>query len=338
MESSIFQARRFQRAAFTLVELLIVIAIIAILSALLLPAIQSGRESARRVACSNNMRQIGIAITSFETAKKRMPPGSVSKEYASVPSTPWTFYRWSTLATVSPYLENTAAYNSLDLDKPLYTATFTVTPENVRGSQTKVPTFLCPSDQYRRLHASFAPTNYNVCAGTGIDGGTPIKTDGIFYVNSETRVSEIIDGLSNTCMVSESLLGVSGQADKDPKRAYKFTLVSPLRDLACDRPISYNYTDPRGFSWTNGEYRTTLYNHYYVPNSRLNDCMSVYLGGTPSIRYTPFGWKAARSLHVGGINAVFADCSTHSINEAIDPTVWKALGSRASRDSIGDFQ
>jgi len=141
---------------------------------------------------------------------------------------PWTFYRWSALAQLTPYLEQSNAYNSLDLAKPLYSVTFAVTPENVRGAGLLVPLFLCPSDRSERIHQSFGPTNYAVCTGTGIDGGTPNKTDGVFYVNSRTRITDITDGSSNTIALSESLLGDSGDAFRDPETAYRFTFGAPL--------------------------------------------------------------------------------------------------------------
>jgi prepilin-type N-terminal cleavage/methylation domain-containing protein len=119
-----------RRSAFTLIELLVVIAVISILVALLLPAVQAAREAARRMSCSNNMRQIGIAMHDHHAAMNKLPPGSVAKQYPNDPNTPWTFYRWSAFAMLSPYLENTAAYQILDLSKPLYNSSFSVTAEN----------------------------------------------------------------------------------------------------------------------------------------------------------------------------------------------------------------
>ena len=217
-----------ERPAFTLIELLVVIGVIGVLVAMLLPAVQTAREAARRMSCANNMRQIGIAMHNHHAVHDRLPAGAVARPYESEPSTPWTFYRWSALAMLSPHLENTAAYNALDLSKPLYTVNFAVTPENVEGSRKMVPTFLCPSDRGRRLHPDFGPTNYAVCTGSGGGGGTPIATDGVFHVNSETRLVDIHDGSSNTLALSESLLGDPGLEARDPETAYRFTFVSPV--------------------------------------------------------------------------------------------------------------
>jgi len=322
------------RQGFTLVELLVVIAIIGILVALLLPAVQAAREAARRMSCGNNIRQIGLALQNHEAAVKHFPPGTVAKRYDDVPSTPWTFYRWSALAMLSPYLENTAAYNALDLTKPLYNVTFAITPENIAGSQIMVPTFLCPSDDSRRLHPSFGPTNYAMCTGSGTNGGSPANTDGMFFVNSRIRTRDVADGLSNTIAVSESILGAAGNSKKDPVNAYRFTFQTPITEFACRISVAWNYADPRGFSWVNGEYRCALYNHYFVPNATSHDCIGVQMSGGPDVQYTPWAWRTARSRHVGGVVALRGDGSTFFLNNSIDLAAWRALATRHEADFL----
>src|SRR5437773_2258587 len=92
--------------AFTLVELLIVIAIIGFLMALILPAVQGARESARRTQCLNRLKQLGWALNNYYSAQRHYPAGLVSKPYPADPSHPHTFYRWSALAQMLPYMEN----------------------------------------------------------------------------------------------------------------------------------------------------------------------------------------------------------------------------------------
>ncbi len=318
-------ANVFRRAGWTLVELLVVIAIISILIAMLLPAVQQVREAARRISCGNNLRQLGLAMHNYHAANDRLPSGSVAKEYRDFPATPWTFYRWSTLAQLTPFVEQSNVYNSLELDKPLYGITFSVTPENANGAKLVVPLFLCPSDTGERVHSEFGPTNYATCTGSGIGGGTPFETDGAYFVNSKTRVTDIRDGSSNTVAMSESVLGESGPEAHDPQTAYRFTFSTPISQAAVNVAVTWNYTDPRGFSWANGEYRTTLYNHYMVPNSLEADVIGVKLGGGPDTIYTPFGWRGARSWHPGGVNVLRADGSVGFFNESINIDAWQAL-------------
>jgi len=322
---------------FSLIELLVVIGIIGVLASLLLPAIQQAREAARRMKCSSNLRQIGIAAANHHTSMKRFPPGTVAKQYASAPSHPWTFYRWSTLAMLSPYLENTNAYNALDLTQPLYNTSYGVTLDNQKGAKMWVSLFLCPSDQPVQLQPSFGPTNYAVCAGSGVDGGSPIDTDGMFYVNSETSYSDFLDGSSNTAIMSESLLGSTNNRNRDPKRSYKFHFATPITDAACRNAFAWNVSDPRGFAWVNGEFRCTLYNHYYSPNSKQHDCISPRMLGLPDTLFTPFGWRAARSLHVGGVNVLMGDGAMRFTNDSVDEDIWRAISTRGGGEVVSEL-
>ena len=334
LRSALSPRRRHGGGGFTLVELLVVIAIIGVLIALLLPAIQAAREAARNSQCSNNLKQIGIALHNFESARKALPPGAESKVYAAMPATPYTFYRWSVLAYCTPYLENTAAYNALDLSVPLYSNTFVVLPQNVAGVALQVPGFLCPSDRGEPVTPSFGPTNYAACSGTGIGGGTPFNTDGLFYINSHTRLREAQDGTSKTIAMSESILGVDPPpstlpAQADPRLVYGFTFTAPMTAAACSTAAQWNYTDPRGFAWVNGEIRSALYNHHFTPNANQIDCVSAKTGGPLTERYAAYGWRAARSLHMGIVNVLMADGSVHRIADEVDSSVWTALATRA---------
>jgi prepilin-type N-terminal cleavage/methylation domain-containing protein/prepilin-type processing-associated H-X9-DG protein len=347
------------RRAMTLIELLVVIAIIGVLSSLLLPAVQGAREAARRMHCQSNLRQLGLALMNYELVATHFPPGSVAKRYPSDPSHPHTFYRWSALAQLLPYLEKQHYLELIDTTLPLYMpgAGYPIASRNKDGISRVLPDFLCPSDPLRPLKDGMGPSNYAVTTGSGIDGGSPFQSDGIFYVNSRTRIADILDGASNTTLVSESLLGRDTTrlpngafAGSDPKRSYKFLLsfFGPpnLTDARCQGSQTFNSAlgngnDPRGFAWCSGEYRSTLYNHYYPPNTKLFDCItSVTVDPTPPpdrpSLYAAYGWRAARSLHTGGVNVFFADGHGQFIAEAIDLESWKALSTRDAADNFGE--
>jgi prepilin-type N-terminal cleavage/methylation domain-containing protein/prepilin-type processing-associated H-X9-DG protein len=318
---------------FTLVELLIVIAIIGVLVSLLLPAVQASRAAASRSSCANNLRQVGLAAQNHVAARGYFPSGSVAKEFAAQPFTAWTFYRWSALAELTPYLENTAAYNSLNLAVPLYGANFQVRPENVAAVKIFVSEFLCPSDIQRPVSEDFGPTNYAMCAGSGAGGGTPRDTDGVFFINSQTTPAKITDGLSKTALVSESTLGQPQPTSHDARTDYKFVFGAPLSDTVCAQTAQWNQSDPRGFAWVNGEFRCGLYNHYMTPNSATFDCMGVQLGGTVKVAFTPYGWRTARSNHPGGVNVALADGSLRFVGDEVDAATWTALSTIAGGET-----
>ena len=326
---------------FTIVELLVGVAILATLLGLLLPAVQTARESARRTSCGNNLRQIGLAAAGHEAARGRFPIGSESRQWDARPDFPHQFFRWSALAHLAPYYEEERLLRGLDLSVPLYVglAPSDVAPQNKPVVKLTVPLFLCPSDRSLPVSDLFGPTNYAGCTGTGREAGreagSPFETSGIFGVNSRTRPRDVRDGLSATVAFSESILGGGPKATTsrdgiEPATAYGFTFTTPLTDAACGRPFYYNFTDLRGFSWANGEYRTTLYNHAAPPNAAAFDCLSALMNTPDKARmYAGYGWRSARSRHAGGVTVAMADGAVRFVADAIDPAVWEAVATIA---------
>ncbi len=339
LRSSTFGRRA--SGAFTLVELLVVIAIIGVLIGLLLPAVQQVREAARRTQCSNNLRQLAIACLNFESSQRLLPVGAVSKEFAASPAYPHSFFRWSLLAHLAPYLEQSNLHNSLELSVPLFGPPgFNVDPFNVVAAGAVVSTFLCPSDLGTSVSSGFGvgalgPTNYAGCTGTGAGGGTPFLdegVDGTFYVNSQTKLSNFIDGTSQTIILSESTLGTGPESTNEaavvaesPQTVYRYVPFSPLTENAATSATQWNVSNRRGFLWLNGEFRCTLYNHHYLPNSETPDVIGVTFNPDPTKRFTGYGWRAARSWHPGGVNVSMADGATQFINQNTDLTVWRGL-------------
>jgi len=333
-----------RRGGFTLVELLVVVAIVGALAALLLPAVQSARETSRRTSCVSRLRQLGIAMHNHVAARRVLPAGAVARENPTAPATPHTFYRWSALASVTPYLESAATYDALDLEQPLYGANFAITPANADAVRQVLVDFLCPSDQEAPVSDQFGPTNFAVNTGVGegdepsaFDDGSPFATDGPFYVNSAVRPGQVVDGLSKTALASESTLGVPRDvAPHDPQLEYKLVLL-PLSEARCAAPAQWNVTDPRGFAWANGEFRCALYNHHDPPNTAKPDCLAAVLGGPLESIFTAFGWRAARSFHPRGVNVLLGDGAVRFVDDDVAPRVWRAAATTAGgeADALG---
>lgn len=292
---------------FTLVELLVVIAIIGILIALLLPAVQAAREAARRLQCTNNLKQIGLGLLNYENARKVFPPSeihgrAVNCTDGTCPHCDWagSIGCWENF--IFPFVELQPQYDRLD---------FKIHPQfasaaNVEIMQGEYALFLCPSDPYRglttpwgggdesrgRILHYFAVHGSNENSRLPHPDGTSCGTyghcnghNGMFFNDSATRISDITDGTSNTAMVCE----VWG-------RKYK------------------NHQTP---STSDPEYRGD-------ESSRgMHVHIAVYFDYTPnSYRWNP--WHA-NSFHPGGVNCVFADGSVRFISDSIDLTTFKAI-------------
>jgi prepilin-type N-terminal cleavage/methylation domain-containing protein/prepilin-type processing-associated H-X9-DG protein len=326
------------RKGFSLVELLVVVAIIGVMAGLLLPAVQQSRESARRVDCLNRTRQVALALLNYESARGHFAPGSESKPYPAKPSTPHTFYRWSALAHALPYLEQANALAAVDLALPLYGSDLAVTKANRTGVKTVIEQFLCPSDRGVPVDPQFGPTNYAACGGSGGGGGTPQATDGMFYTNSTTTLAEITDGASRTVLVAETTLGetpppLTPREAVDPRLVYGFARGAELTEASCTETALWNFTSPPSFAWANGEFRSAMYNHHRTPNSAEIDCVSARLLGSIAEQFTSYGWRASRSFHNGGVNVALADGSCRFVRDEVDLPVWQALSTRAGEEA-----
>jgi prepilin-type N-terminal cleavage/methylation domain-containing protein/prepilin-type processing-associated H-X9-DG protein len=327
------------RRAFTLIELLVVIAIIAILIGLLLPAVQKVRETASRMKCSNNLKQLGLALHNYEGGNGKLPPlypgrapGSTTFNYK---------YTWSVLAQLNPYLEQTNIYNTMDLMQPMYDASNIITVQNQFAVVQRVPLFHCPSDRGVPVSSAYGvvdmgSTNYVANHGSGLSGGgygSPVNGDGIFPAVTGIKINDIHDGTSNTVAMSESILGDGAEISPtqpqpgDEQVAYKYLGFSgtlPNDSTCAGTPPLWNGYNRRGFMWASGEARCVSYNHYYTPNSKSFDCIA----NDPTMTYISVGYRAARSRHSGGVNALLGDGSVRFVRDSVNLQTWRALSTR----------
>ena len=205
-----------KRRGFTLIELLVVISIIGVLVSLLLPAVQSAREAARRAQCTNNLKQIGLAFHNYENSNGAFPPTTILIPTPSGAPGTWAFQSsWSAFARSAPYMEQGNLYNSIN-----FSLTYSA-PPNVTVSNTPLSFLYCPSDPGSKIDDSslggtfFATTSYGVCEGDwyvfSINWGTrnsvgPMNQS-LFGPKYSRTVAMVRDGLSNTLMASEGTIG-----------------------------------------------------------------------------------------------------------------------------------
>ncbi|MBM4004818.1 MAG: DUF1559 domain-containing protein [Planctomycetes bacterium] len=305
------------RRGFTLVELLVVIAIIGILVALLLPAVQAAREAARRIQCTNNLKQICLALHNYESSNQMFPPSR----------NPYPLVH-SALARLLPYIEQGRLHDLCDYTTP------PTSPTNTAAARTQVKTFICPSDPMQGKIPSLAEfgSNYVANNGTGtISFGLLASGDGMF-AQTYLAFKDVLDGTSNTAAFSESILGndqiSSGPKPSDPRReVLEVPGGNDPTPAACDAGAG-TWSGRRGGKWIDGHYGNTLYNHYYVPNVKTWDCGNGRHNKALS---------TARSYHPNGVNLTFVDGSVRFVENTISLEVWRNIATRDRSDAPTDF-
>jgi prepilin-type N-terminal cleavage/methylation domain-containing protein len=188
--------RRGRCVGFTLIELLVVIAIIAVLVALLLPAVQQAREAARRTQCRNNLQQIGLALHSYESAFRTLPPGTIQSTPGPVQSVSGAGYHMSWTVQILPFIDQRNRFKKFDFSKSVYD------PANSSVVAPRIQIYVCTSTHVVENNASEAMSSY---AGCHHDSEAPIDVtnNGVLYMNSRIRIDDIEDGASNTFLVGE---------------------------------------------------------------------------------------------------------------------------------------
>jgi prepilin-type N-terminal cleavage/methylation domain-containing protein/prepilin-type processing-associated H-X9-DG protein len=320
-----------KRRAFTLIELLVVIAIVGVLVALLLPAVQAAREAGRRTSCSNNLRQIGIALQNYHGSNKKFPP-SICLPIGA------TGDNWSVHARLLPFLEEEGLQNLIDWKR-----TYNVQPAVTR---VRVASYLCPSeirDEERPDGAlTHYPLNYGVNLGTWFiyDPNNQAGGNGLTFPNSRTSFTALADGSSNTLAFAEVKAYTPYFRDGgNPSAANAAIPVLPADVLALGGSFK---TDSGHTEWVDGRAHQTGFTATFPPNTAVMhaaggvaydvDFNSSREGKTTN--QLTYAVVTSRSYHPGGVQVVFADGSGRFIAEAIEPATWQALATREGGEIV----
>ncbi|MHB8903341.1 MAG: DUF1559 domain-containing protein [Thermoguttaceae bacterium] len=325
--------RSFSRRGFTLVELLVVIAIIGILIALLLPAVQAAREAARRSQCTNNLKQLGLALHNYHDTFKKIPPAGFDYGWASnagnyEQDTPNKLYKnHSSLTHLLPFMEQQAIYDKFNFAQASCTyqrntaspmAGDPIASGNAALCATQINAFLCPSDSGDVLSSTsvnYSPatgyrgikTNYDFSVDNGnranfnLWAHTALGSRFMFGENSDCDLGAILDGTSNTVALGETLRTVAD--GHCPAWGYRGWVMTGI-----DLGYGINVTSiPTTYTW--------------VSDKR-------------DLKYRLRSWGTGGSLHPGGMNVCLADGSVRFLGETAPLTTLQAISTIAGGEVV----
>jgi len=324
--------------AFTLVELLVVIAIIGTLIGLLLPAVQGARESARRMSCQNNLRQLTLALHNYESANRVYPS---SRGWDGDPNSDGL--EWSTQSRLLPFVEDLVlgAEVSKNLKNSYDTATLTNSTTLI--SSLRIAVLVCASEQNDKPRVDdeeqHYPLNYCINMGTWFvfDPVTRGGGDGAFQVNGKLKPARFSDGLSKTLAFSEVKAYTPYRRNSD--RPF---FAAPTSPAAIDGYGGQEKPDGGHTEWVDGKTNQTGFTSLFPPNT----VVPITIGGVQkngdwtnrregtSTTIPTLAAITSRSYHPGSVNAARMDGSVQNVSESIDSAIWKALSTRAGGETI----
>jgi prepilin-type N-terminal cleavage/methylation domain-containing protein/prepilin-type processing-associated H-X9-DG protein len=336
------QKHKSLRSGFTLVELLIVIAIIGVLVALLLPAIQSAREAARRTQCVNHLKQIALGAHEYEGQHGHYPHGMGPRTF-TFKGPQHGCYRATAQLRLLPNLEQGSLYQEIGFS--IDNCLDDYVKKNAQWFRQRIPALLCPSSD-EGLTIDDRGQNTHYVGNFGTKWNTvecEEKNDGVFYDVSEIRPADVTDGLSHTTMFSERSLSDSPGPDNNIAVPFsagwtdtvyfasdRFSVQEDLID-ACVHHLNQGGTEysPLVTNWW-GSAGHNLYNHLLPPNHIM--CVlyrQTCIYNDPSLRgHYPFGSYSPTSNHPGGVNVAMCDGSVHFVQDDVDLVTWREQGSR----------
>ncbi len=321
-----------RRGGVTVIELLTVIGILALLAAILLPAVQGARERSRTVSCGDRLRQLMVAVQNHEGVHGAFPesePFFIDSSRELQPSV-------SIFVHLLPYIEQQESHNQIDFSDVsviLDEAPFTHNAANLALIDVQIPVYVCPSESSDR------GVSYRACYGPGAN----LSAQAPFFVDKRYHSGSFTDGLIHTAMLSERAIG---DGDLDRFDSWRDVFRFHRYELTEDTPAGWNARCSEGFppggpvesysnsgvNWLRAGTRNTSYNHVFSPNSRIPDCaiLGPYADTAP-------GAFTARSFHNGGVNVAFADCHVKFINDGIEFAIWQAFATRNGNEPIAGF-
>jgi type II secretory pathway pseudopilin PulG len=300
-----------RRSAFTLFQLLLVLALLALLFALLLPLIAKARQEALRASKLNNLKQMALACHNYHDTNAAFPAGNDDKNFSAA-------------AKLLPYLEQDNVFKQIAFNKAVDD------PANVNIRMTRIKVFESPLDPQAPPNKDYGPTNYLFSAGTK---ASLKDNDGVFFQDSKIKLpNDIPDGTSNTLMIGETLKGDGGTKATDVKRQYVRLKADALKVLKDDAGVQdfkddKNIAGDRCASWMDGRFLQGTFTGTRQPNDARPDVDCGGAGGLSGLRST-----------ADTVGIALCDGSTRLIKVTISRETWKALMTRNGGEVLGpDF-